>query len=97
MSGTAEFLRRLIISGGIINLVIIAEYILMLTIVAERLVYYFMTSYNRKNCSRFCTLSRLTNVEPTRCQVYFLKIRCGSSLCGCPLSCQKPRYERNCA
>ena len=73
MSGTAEFLRRLIISGGIINLVIIAEYILMLTIAAERLVYYFMTSYNRKNCSRFCTLSRLTNVEPTRCQVFFLK------------------------
>ena len=45
MSGTAEFVRRLIISGGIINLVIIAEYMLMLAIVAERLVYYFMTSY----------------------------------------------------
>lgn len=66
-------MRRLIISGGIINLVIIAEYMLMLAIVAERLVYYFMTSYNRKNCSRFCILSRLTNVEPTRCQIFFLK------------------------
>ena len=64
MSGTAEFLRRLIISGGIINLVIIAEYIQMLTIVAERLVYYFMTSYNRKKL-----FSLLRSLEIDECGV----------------------------
>lgn len=64
MSGTAEFVRRLIISGGIINLVIIAEYILMLTIVAERLVYYFMTSYNRKKL-----FSLLHSLEIDECGV----------------------------
>ena len=48
MSETAAFIRRMIVSGGIINLVIIAEYILVLAITAERLVYYFMSSYNRR-------------------------------------------------
>ncbi len=48
MTGTAEFMRRMILSGGVINLVIIAEYILMLIIVSERLVYYLSTSYNRR-------------------------------------------------
>ncbi|MGP1368960.1 MAG: MotA/TolQ/ExbB proton channel family protein [Treponema sp.] len=48
MTGTVEFLRRMILSGGVINFVIIAEYVLMLIIVSERLVYYLATSYNRR-------------------------------------------------
>ena len=48
MTETAEFLRRMILSGGVINFVIIAEYVLMLIIVSERLVYYLATSYNRR-------------------------------------------------
>ncbi|MGP1458380.1 MAG: MotA/TolQ/ExbB proton channel family protein [Treponema sp.] len=74
MTETAEFARRMIASGGVINLVIIAEYLLMLVIVAERLVYYFLTSYNRRKLFAIlqsleaddCAPDALQNLFPER-------------------------------
>lgn len=48
MNGTAETIRRMIFDGGVINWIIIAEYVVMLAVVAERIVFYAATSYNRK-------------------------------------------------
>lgn len=42
------FFQRLVLGGGIINYVILAEYVIVLALIAERLVYYTCTRYNRK-------------------------------------------------
>ena len=47
----SAFIRRLLFSGGVINYIIISEYIIVLAIVAERLIYYVATRYSRKRLS----------------------------------------------